>query len=238
MDGGKINIWKSLIKTPASIALILYTFICVWFVGGLTGFHLYLMSTNQSTYENFRYRYDRHENPFNKGIVGNFMEVFCTSVAVSQNSFRAKVSKEPAIPPRTVNGGMSSPSLQKVSNDIEMGRKPVWHETVDEELGDMDKDLESSVTSQDLSRMLPPEETEGRGIMHSRESSRGRRGGSWEFSSRVNEDLRSREESLSKRVGEDSSVSSENDASRDLHVEISDAAATCRSRTGTGIGRL
>lgn len=47
MDGEKINIWKSLLKTPASIALILYTFICVWFVGGLTGFHLYLMSTNQ-----------------------------------------------------------------------------------------------------------------------------------------------------------------------------------------------
>ncbi|CAF2085124.1 hypothetical protein BRARA_F01650 [Brassica rapa] len=223
MDGEKISIWKSLIKTPASIALIIYTFICVWFVGGLTGFHLYLMSTNQSTYENFRYRYDRHENPFNKGILGNFMEVFCTSVASSKNSFRAKVSKEPVIPPRIVNGAMSSPSLQKVSQDIEMGRKPVWHETVDEELGDMDKDMETSVTSRDLSRMLPPEETEGRGIMHSRESSRGRRGGSWELSGRVNEDLRTRDV-------ESSGI----DASRDL---LSDAA-TVRSRTGTGIGRL
>ncbi|KAG7564936.1 Palmitoyltransferase DHHC domain [Arabidopsis suecica] len=248
MDSENINIWKSFIKTPASIALIIYTFICVWFVGGLTCFHLYLMSTNQSTYENFRYRYDRHENPFNKGILGNFMEVFCTNVAVSQNSFRAKVSKEPAIPPRTVNGGMSSPSLQKVSHDIEMGRKPVWHETVEEELGDMEKDMEAGVTSRDLSRMLPPEESEGRGIMHSRESSRGRgimhsressrgrRGGSWELSSRVNEDLRTRDESVS-RVGEDSSESSDNDASRDLHVEISDAV-TSRGRTGTGIGRL
>ncbi|CAN8254879.1 unnamed protein product [Cochlearia groenlandica] len=236
MDSENISIWKSLIKTPASIALIIYTFICVWFVGGLTGFHLYLMSTNQSTYENFRYRYDRHENPFNKGIMRNFMEVFCTSVASSKNSFRAKASKEPAIPPRTVNGGMSSPSLNKVSQDIEMGRKPVWHETVEEEeeLGDMDKAMERSVTSRDLSRMLPPEETEGRGIMHSRESSRGRRGGSWELSSRVNDDLRTRDET----VDEDrSQSSSDNDASRDLHVEISDEG-TCRSRTGTGIGRL
>lgn len=203
----------------------------------------------QSTYENFRYRYDRHENPFNKGIIGNFMEVFCTNVAISQNSFRAKVPKEPAIPPRTVNGGMSSPSIQKVSNDIEMGRKPVWHETVEEELGDMDKDMETAVTSRDLSRMLPPEESEGRGIMHSRESSRGRgimhsressrgrRGGSWELSSRINEDLRTRDESVSKRVGEDSSESSDNDTSRDLHVEISDAV-TSRGRSGTGIGRL
>ena len=168
----------------------------------------------QSTYENFRYRYDRHENPFNKGIVGNFMEVFCTKVPLSKNSFRAKVPKEPAIPPRIVNGAMSSPSLQKVSHDIEMGRKPVWHETVEEELGDLEKDMETTVTSRDLSRMLPPEESEGRGIMHSRESSRGRRGGSWEFSSRVNEDLRTRDESVSIRVGEDSSESSGNDASR------------------------
>lgn len=47
MDGEKISIWKALIKTPASIALILYSFVSVWFVGGLTGFHLYLIGTNQ-----------------------------------------------------------------------------------------------------------------------------------------------------------------------------------------------
>jgi len=43
----QIIIWKAMAKTPASIALIIYTFIAVWFVGGLSVFHLYLMSTNQ-----------------------------------------------------------------------------------------------------------------------------------------------------------------------------------------------
>jgi palmitoyltransferase ZDHHC9/14/18 len=37
----------AILKTPASIALIGYSFLCVWFVGGLSVFHFYLMSTNQ-----------------------------------------------------------------------------------------------------------------------------------------------------------------------------------------------
>lgn len=41
------TIWRAMIKTPASIVLIIYTFISMWFVGGLTAFHLYLISTNQ-----------------------------------------------------------------------------------------------------------------------------------------------------------------------------------------------
>lgn len=49
MNSDDTTIWKAMIKTPASICLIVYTFIAVWFVGGLTAFHLYLISTNQVT---------------------------------------------------------------------------------------------------------------------------------------------------------------------------------------------
>jgi len=41
------KIGRALLKSPISGLLILYTFIAVWFVGGLTSFHLYLISTNQ-----------------------------------------------------------------------------------------------------------------------------------------------------------------------------------------------
>jgi palmitoyltransferase ZDHHC9/14/18 len=49
-----LSIWKALLKTPASIVLIIYCFLCVWFVGGLSVFHLYLMSTNQVGVSPFR----------------------------------------------------------------------------------------------------------------------------------------------------------------------------------------
>lgn len=46
-DRENTSIWKAMTNYPASIVLIIYTFIAVWFVGGLTVFHLYLISTNQ-----------------------------------------------------------------------------------------------------------------------------------------------------------------------------------------------
>ncbi|RVW45137.1 putative protein S-acyltransferase 7 [Vitis vinifera] len=77
----------------------------------------------QTTYENFRYRYDRRANPYNKGVVQNFKEIFCTSISPSKNNFRAKVPKEPGLPGRSVGGGFISPNMGKAVEDIEMGRK-------------------------------------------------------------------------------------------------------------------
>ncbi|CAE6203154.1 unnamed protein product [Arabidopsis arenosa] len=121
-----ITILKAMLKTPASIALILYTFISTFFVGGLTCFHLYLISTNQTTYENFRYSYDRLSNPHNKGVVDNFKEIFFSPIPPSKNNFRAMVPRENPIPPRSVVGGFMSPNMGKANDDIEMGRKGVW----------------------------------------------------------------------------------------------------------------
>ncbi|CAA0832885.1 Probable protein S-acyltransferase 3 [Striga hermonthica] len=77
-----------------SVSLVVYCFIAVWFVGGLSVFHFYLMSTNQTTYENFRYRYDKKENPYNKGMIRNLKEVFFSKTTPSLVNFREWVLEE------------------------------------------------------------------------------------------------------------------------------------------------
>ncbi|OWM89824.1 probable protein S-acyltransferase 7 [Punica granatum] len=134
--------WTALIKSPVSGFLILYTFIAAWFVGGLTGFHLYLIITNQTTYENFRYRYDRKMNPFNRGCLGNMMELFCSKIPPSKNNFRAKVKVDPS---EGYNGLVSyghamSPELPKTSLDLEMGKRQA---VAAEDLEDIQSQIES-----------------------------------------------------------------------------------------------
>lgn len=215
------TIWKAMLKTPASIVLIIYTFIAMWFVAGLTAFHLYLISTNQviyiiicpyqfnplnhliflfslfhlqTTYENFRYRYDRRSNPHNKGVVDNFKETFCSAIPPSKNDFRAMVhGEEPPLPPRSVAGGFMSPNMGKANNDdIEMGRKAVWADMGSEEHGDAkngnderlhvrDRDGELGELSPDV-RTTVDEQSDRHGV---RRSSWGRKSGSWDMSPEV-----------------------------------------------------
>lgn len=42
----------------------------------------------QTTYENFRYRYDKKENPYNRGIVKNLKEILFSSITPSLVNFR------------------------------------------------------------------------------------------------------------------------------------------------------
>lgn len=192
MDSEETTIWRAMIKTPASIVLIVYTFISMWFVGGLTAFHLYLISTNQTTYENFRYRYDRRINPYNKGVVGNFKEIFFSSIPSSKNNFRAKVLREPGLPIRPAGGGFMSPNIGKAVDDIEMGRKTVWGDIgpgADLPEGQLNNNDRVNVKDGELADLSPDIRTtvdEGdRAGIHPRRSSWGRKSGSWDMSPEV-----------------------------------------------------
>ncbi|CAN6929515.1 unnamed protein product [Brassica oleracea] len=176
-----ITIWKAMLKTPASIALIIYTFICMWFVGGLTGFHLYLISTNQTTYENFRYSYDRRSNPHNKGVVDNFKEIFCSAIPPSKNDFRAMVTREAPMPSRSAVGGFVSPNMGRGNDEIEMRRKGVWamaEHGADKNGGNDERFHVNDDELGDIRTTTDDDERSGRPNIHPRHSS-------WEMSPEV-----------------------------------------------------
>ncbi|KAL0359692.1 UNVERIFIED_CONTAM: putative protein S-acyltransferase 4 [Sesamum angustifolium] len=140
-----VHIWTAMSGDVVSVILIVYCFISVWFVGGLSVFHSYLVSTNQiidvqvncperksddyelsrreninnahmircklmvvcvcvcpnksstieqTTYENFRYRYEKKENPYNQGVVKNLKEIFFSKKVPSLINFREWVTEE------------------------------------------------------------------------------------------------------------------------------------------------
>ncbi|XP_074564499.1 putative protein S-acyltransferase 4 isoform X3 [Curcuma longa] len=117
------SMWNSMKHEVVSLVLIVFIFIMVWFVGGLTVLHCYLVSTNQTTYENFRYRYDKKDNPHNNGYWRNFKEVFFSKVPPSEHDFRSFVDEEMIeVGPDTPNIGMNLTSM-KEKFGIKMGNK-------------------------------------------------------------------------------------------------------------------
>lgn len=76
----------------------------------------------QTTYENFRYQYDKKGNPYNKGSLVNIGETLCSSIPASRNNFRSFVLEDEhmmadsATP--NIMEGMLTP---KEKIDIEMG---------------------------------------------------------------------------------------------------------------------
>ena len=48
----------------------------------------------QTTYENFRYRYDKKKNPYNNGIIKNLKEIFLSKAPPSAINFREWVVED------------------------------------------------------------------------------------------------------------------------------------------------
>ncbi|CAK8542993.1 unnamed protein product [Lathyrus sativus] len=116
------RLWASMSQDALSVALIVYCFIAVWFVGGLTVFHLYLISTNQTTYENFRYRYDKKENPYTKGIMENFKELSCSKIPKTMINFREWVAEEEDIQDESFTSDLEKGFISsKQKFDLDMG---------------------------------------------------------------------------------------------------------------------
>lgn len=82
----------------------------------------------QTTYENFRYQYERKMNPYNRGLSQNCSEIFCTEIPHSRNNFRETAECESPTA-STIAPSFVDPiptmhvDMQKRKLDIEMGNR-------------------------------------------------------------------------------------------------------------------
>ncbi|XP_008273986.1 palmitoyltransferase ZDHHC9 isoform X2 [Stegastes partitus] len=78
VDNGFLNTLK---ETPGTVLEVLVCFFTLWSVVGLTGFHTYLISLNQTTNEDIKGSWsgkNRIQNPYShKNIIKNCCEVLC-----------------------------------------------------------------------------------------------------------------------------------------------------------------
>ncbi|XP_076877069.1 palmitoyltransferase ZDHHC9 isoform X2 [Brachyhypopomus gauderio] len=78
VDSGFVNTLK---ETPGSVVEVLVCFFTLWSVVGLTGFHTYLISLNQTTNEDIKGSWsgkNRVQNPYShKNFMKNCCEVLC-----------------------------------------------------------------------------------------------------------------------------------------------------------------
>ncbi|KAG9152265.1 hypothetical protein Leryth_024558 [Lithospermum erythrorhizon] len=119
------SIWEAVKNSPAPLIVMVYCFLLLWFVGGLTGFHLYLMSTNQTTYEFFRCRANTRINVYDQGCMENLSEVFCRKIEPSKINFREYVQEASrncriSIQQREAHF-MNEDKREKVEDDREIG---------------------------------------------------------------------------------------------------------------------
>ncbi|KAJ9545997.1 hypothetical protein OSB04_025704 [Centaurea solstitialis] len=151
MNDYQSTVWKAMKESPASVALMAYCFISLWFVGGLTGFHLYLISSNQTTYENFRYRADNRYNVYNRGCVNNLVEVFCTKIKPSRNKFRAVVEEEVqrvgGCREEEVQSGPEDRRM-KVEDDVDIGGDLLKMSSQRHNIEDIESDIRSRGSEQ------------------------------------------------------------------------------------------
>jgi len=79
--GGGDAFVESMKEEPVSVALALYTTAIVWFTVGLCMYHIYLICTNQTTYEQIKGTYSSSAtNPFTRGILGNCQDILCSRI--------------------------------------------------------------------------------------------------------------------------------------------------------------
>ncbi|GMN61740.1 hypothetical protein TIFTF001_030827 [Ficus carica] len=92
MTKSETNLFGLFKNCPETLALALFSLAATLSLGGLAMFHVHLIATNQTAYENFRQRFAGSKSPYDKGILGNIKEVLFKPMPPSRVDFRAEVA--------------------------------------------------------------------------------------------------------------------------------------------------
>ncbi|XP_052005766.1 palmitoyltransferase ZDHHC9 [Xyrauchen texanus] len=114
VDSGFVNTLKD---TPGTVLEVLVCFFTLWSVVGLTGFHTYLISLNQTTNEDIKGSWsgkNRVQNPYtHKNIIKNCCEVLCGPTYPSVLDRRGVMLEDAC---SSIPSDASVPSTTKSSN--------------------------------------------------------------------------------------------------------------------------
>ncbi|XP_054453443.1 palmitoyltransferase ZDHHC9 [Anoplopoma fimbria] len=119
VDNGFLNTLK---ETPGTVLEVLVCFFTLWSVVGLTGFHTYLISLNQTTNEDIKGSWsgkNRVQNPYShKNIIKNCCEVLCGPAYPSVLDRRGLMQED-----SPVSSTSAAPSSSSSSNPVSQTTK-------------------------------------------------------------------------------------------------------------------
>ncbi|XP_028314953.1 palmitoyltransferase ZDHHC9 [Gouania willdenowi] len=125
VDYGFLNTLK---ETPGTVLEVLVCFFTLWSVVGLTGFHTYLISLNQTTNEDIKGSWsgkNRVQNPYShKNIFKNCCEVLCGPAYPSVLDRRGLMQDDPAGAAASSSASSSSSSASSASVTEPQTTKP------------------------------------------------------------------------------------------------------------------
>uniref|UniRef100_A0A0E0F285 S-acyltransferase n=1 Tax=Oryza meridionalis TaxID=40149 RepID=A0A0E0F285_9ORYZ len=112
-------------STFLCIFVFIFSWMNVYYERGYNGGSIWRALRKETTYENFRYHYNKKDNPYRKSIAANFVDVFFTKIPPPQNNFRSWVGEG------ALEAGFYTPYIAldltdpREKIDLEMGNKDI-----------------------------------------------------------------------------------------------------------------
>lgn len=94
LSENEYRFFPTLADAPETMAVLLFSSVSAFFLGGFAIFHSYLLTRNQTSRENYKQRYRNCLNSYDKGFLMNIKEALFQKLPPSGVNFREEVRAE------------------------------------------------------------------------------------------------------------------------------------------------